>query len=101
MNTSTPGLAIIRDPGRRESYTVVHVPSGIPVILGLPGPGSAQDAALDVASLLDWAMTSRRILTVLEAFPEIVDELERIARKWGGTSVGHLPGDEYPFRVSA
>ena len=101
MTAPVPGLVIARDPGPRESYSVVHEVSGVPVILSLAGAGSAQGAADDLAPLLDWTLTARRVLTVLEAFPELLCEMERIASRWGGTSYGHLPGDESPFQVSA
>lgn len=101
MNTPVPGLAVIREDGPRESYRVVHSASAIYLVRDLPGPGSAEDAALDLAPIADWTMTLPRILTVLEAFPELDEEMERIARKWGGTSMSCLPADESPFQVSA
>ena len=41
-------------------------------------------------------MTARQILTVTEAFPETEQAVERIAAKWGASSLPRAP-----FRVSA
>jgi hypothetical protein len=101
MSTPVPGLVIVREEGPRESYRVVHAASGFFLVRDCPGPGSAEDAALDLADLLDWTMTAPRILTLLEAFPEICGEVERIAGRWGGTSYGGALTARFPEPVSA
>lgn len=84
-----PGLLIVRDEGRRESWTLTHGPSGAELIYGLAGLGSATGAARDMGMLIDWDIPGEDLLAFLEecpkAAPGTADD-ERIATRWGGST---------------
>ena len=87
MTAAVPGLAIVRAPGPRESYAVIHEASGIPVILDCAGMGSAEGAMLALAGLLDWTADSHVIITAGAADPAIGAAVERAASRWGAAVI--------------
>jgi hypothetical protein len=87
MNATVPGLAIIRAPGARESYAVIHEASGIPAVLECAGMGSAEGAMLAIADLVDWTADAEDIVIAMSADPAIVTALQRAACMWGAATI--------------
>ncbi len=87
MTAAVPGLAVIRAPGPRESYAVIHVASGIPVILDCAGAGSAEGAMLALARVCDWTAPADFIIAAGVADPAIGAAIERAASAWGGAVI--------------
>lgn len=88
MNATVPGLAIIREPCARESFAIVHEPSGVAVILDLAGPATAELAREALGALLDWTMSAAGIADAADLLVYPEGAVERVAARFGGTTLG-------------
>lgn len=88
MSTPVRGLAIIREPGARESWAIVHAPSGVAVILDLAGAATAELAAEALAPLLDWTMSAAGVANAADLLVYPEGAVERVAARFGGTTLG-------------
>jgi hypothetical protein len=85
-----PGLVVVRDPGPRESYAVLHARSRSAVVCDLAGPVTAELAAEDLDGLpdVDWTASRERIADVADLLLYVEPAVERVARRHGGVTLG-------------
>lgn len=88
--TAVPGLAIIREPVARESWAVVHAPSGACVIEDLAGLATAEIVAEALEDLedVDWTLAPPEIADAADLLLYVGPTVERIAARHGGSVPG-------------
>lgn len=86
--TPVPGLVLAREPCTRESWCVLHGPSGVAIICDLAGHATAELAAEALGRLgLDWSMSARQLLDAADLLCSVDGDVERIAERFGGTTL--------------
>lgn len=89
--TPVPGLAIVRESGPRESYAVLHTPSGTPVICDLAGYATAEWAADDLGEVgIDWTLSAAEVANAADLLCSVEGAIERLAVKHKGVTLGQL-----------
>lgn len=90
LASRVPGLAIERLPGPRESWMVVHRPSGVPVVLDLAGLATAEIVAEELGDLLGWDRSAEEVADAADRLVYVEPGVDRIATRYGGVSLGEL-----------
>lgn len=83
-----PGLVIVREPCARESWCILHVPSGRALILDMPGPANAELAAEALGDLLNWNASAPEVANVADLLLYVEPAVERIAARYWGVTLG-------------
>jgi hypothetical protein len=83
-----PGLAIVREPCARESWCILHAPSGRAIILDLAGAATAELALEALEPLLDWTLSPTQLASKADLLVYVEPAVEAIARKYGGVTLG-------------
>jgi hypothetical protein len=83
-----PGLAIVREPCARESWCILHSPSGRAIILDLAGAATAELALEALEPLLDWALSPSELASTADLLVYVEPAVERIAAQYGGVTLG-------------
>lgn len=85
---TVPGLTVIREPVARESWAILHSPSGVAVILDLAGAATAELACEALGDLLDWQMSVTALADAADLLCSLEGDVDRIASRFGGTTLG-------------
>ena len=83
-----PGLVIDREPCARESWCILHAPSGRAVILDLAGHATAELAVEALAPLLNWTLSPTQLASEADLLVYPQPAVERIAAQYGGVTLG-------------